>query len=501
MDTKSSAGELSLSCSRRRFILTAGGAMLGSLVIPDVVRALIENNSVPIRPAEPASTYTPYIKTTFVRRKGEYGMRWPGQIYDGKAALKTYRQEIKSAAKQLGIKVDIRPDPIYSLEEADQWVAKAKLEKPDGLMVVLLDRQEHSWPTVGKAVDSRIPTVVFSPIGTSFTTNTDRFASRDGALICSTDDVSQAIFGMKMIKTNVKLRETRFLILKGNERIDTEVKYFGTKLRYLPAHIYLDEYNRIALTNEVKRFASDYIKNATKLDGATKRDVYNGIRAYLAVKNILEREGGDAISMDCLGVLGETKESLPCLAWSKMNDEGIPAVCEADLEACVTHALIQYLFDRPGFQQDPVAETSKGCLIGAHCSCPTKLNGFLKKAEPYSIVNHHGKRDATIKTEWRIGKRITVADIILSPSSKQHYWTTIKGMDVDKPRMIISSGEVVKNIATPPSGGCVVSVMVKLDGVSDLLAYPGFHQLFFYGDYKKELKDYCQLFGIQPIVV
>ncbi len=40
-----------------------------------------------------------------------------------------------------------------------------------------------------------------------------------------------------------------------------------------------------------------------------------------------------------------------------MNDGGIPAACEADLGACATHALVQSLFDRPGFQQDPVADT------------------------------------------------------------------------------------------------------------------------------------------------
>jgi hypothetical protein len=42
--------------------------------------------------------------------------------------------------------------------------------------------------------------------------------------------------------------------------------------------------------------------------------------------------------------------------------------------------------------------------------------------------------------------------------------------------------------------------MVELDGSPDLLDYPGFHQLFFYGDFKRELRQYCRLFGIQPIL-
>ena len=69
-----------------------------------------------------------------------------------------------------------------------------------------------------------------------------------------------------------------------------------------------------------------------------------------------------------------------------------------------------------------------------------------------------------------------------------------------RPQMVISTGTVVDNVAVPPAGGCVVSVMVKLDTQPDLLSYPGFHQLFFYGDFKKELLAYCKLSGVQPVV-
>jgi len=56
-------------------------------------------------------------------------------------------------------------------------------------------------------------------------------------------------------------------------------------------------------------------------------------------------------------------------------------------------------------------------------------------------------------------------------------------------------------VSTPPAGGCVVSVMVKFDGVDDVLAYPGFHQVFFYGDCKERLVQFCKLFNIKPVIV
>ena len=67
--------------------------------------------------------------------------------------------------------------------------------------------------------------------------------------------------------------------------------------------------------------------------------------------------------------------------------------------------------------------------------------------------------------------------------------------------MLISVGTVVDNMSVPPSGGCVVSVKVKFDGRQEVLSFPGFHQLFFYGDFGRELVDFCQLCNLEAQVV
>ncbi|MBM3335416.1 hypothetical protein FJY63_12210 [Candidatus Sumerlaeota bacterium] len=218
------------------------------------------------------------------------------------------------------------------------------------------------------------------------------------------------------------------------------------------------------------------------------------MKSFAVARNFLEREEADGITMDCLGALGRTKVSLPCIAWSRMLDHAIPAACEADIGAALTHAVVQYLFDRPGFQQDPVADTGRDGLIGAHCTCPTRLDGFSKPPESYYLCHHHGMRDAVPRPTWRVGQRATVADIELPVAGAKEKPGRPAGM-------YISAGTVVDNIAVPPSGGCVVSVLLKLDNVTEFLNYPGFHQLFFYGDYKKELRAFCQLFGIEARVV
>ncbi|KPK47706.1 MAG: hypothetical protein AMK72_08115 [Planctomycetes bacterium SM23_25] len=472
----------------RRAFLGASAWTLGSAVLTGCGNLADRRPAAglaPMKPCGPASTCVPTLRAAFVRRKGPYGMRWPGAVYDGEAARAMYTKKIRETAESLGMKLDLRPEPIFSSAEADAWVAECRAAQPDGLLVVLLDRQQHAWPTANKAIDSGIPTVIYSPVGSSFTTNTAAPSKKPGCVIYSTDDAAQLVYGMKMIHARTKMRAARCIVLRGGERRDTTLADLGIALRYVPAKAFLDEYQKTAVTDEVRAMAEDYIRRARRVTGASRDDVINGVKGYVVARTILEREEGDAITMDCLGALGRSQVSLPCIAWSRMNDSGLPAACEADLGAVATHIAVQYLFDRPGFQQDPVAETSQQAIIGAHCTCATRLEGFDQPPEPFDIRHHHGNRDAVPRTLWRIGHPVTSADILPGKPSK----------------MLIASGRVLKNVDVPPAGGCVVSVMVRFDNVDDVLAWPGFHQIFFYGNYKRHLMDFCRLSGIEPEVV
>jgi hypothetical protein len=426
----------------------------------------------------------PSVRACFVRRKGDYGMRWPGAIYDGEAALKQYSGQIAAAAKELNVKLDLRPAPLFTPEEADAWLAEATTAKPDGLLVVLLDRQEHAWPTAVKAVDTKIPTVVFSPVGSSFTTNTAEFANKRGCFVAATDDFNEVRYGLKMLHAGAKLRATRAIVIAGDKEREAQMAHLGIQLRYVPARVFAEEYEKTPVSKEVETMADDMMKGARRLIAATRQDVLNGLKSYVVARTLLERYEGDAITMDCLGALGPTKISLPCIAWSRMNDDAIPAACEADLGAVASHCLVQYLFDRPGFQQDPVPETARDAIIGAHCSCPTRLDGFGKPPEPYDIQHHHANRDATARPLWREKQRVTSVDVL--PGSAEQ-----------PTKVLVAAGTVLGNVAVPPAGGCVVSVMVQFDDPVDVLAWPGFHQVFFYGDFKRPLIRFGRLFELQ----
>jgi len=477
------------SSGRRDFIkksaiITAGTLLAGNFSL----YARKNSGAFPvIRPSGEASLYVPMIRAAFVRRKEEYGMRWPGAVYDGEAARKKYSDELKNFASSSGIGLDIRETPIYSPDEANIWINQAKEAKADGIFLVLLDRQDHAWPTAAKSAASGIPSIIYSPLGTSFTTNTINLADKPGCVIYSTDNFNQALSGLKILKAGARMKRSKCVVIQGKERKETVLTQdTGIKLQYVPAGTFIEIYNSIPVNNDVIKMADDYIQRAKDIRLATRQDVINGIRSYLVAGKILEDEKADAISMDCLGALGNIDVSLPCISWSRMNDDGIPAICEADTGAIAAHIIIQYLFNRPGFQQDPVADTSDDTLIGAHCSCPTRLSGFNNPPEPFELIHHHGNRDAVPRTIWKKGQRITLLDFM---------------PDKERSQLLFATGTVVDNLSVPPSGGCVVSVKYKMDGDQNVLSFPGMHQFFFYGDYRKELKNFCQLFNFKAVVV
>lgn len=325
-----------------------------------------------------------------------------------------------------------------------------------------------------------------------FTTNTINLAEKPGCVVYSTNDFSQLEFGIKMLKAGARIKRTRCVVIAGNERKETLLADTGITLQYVPSDTFIDIYNSMPVNDDIITMADKYIDQAKEMRQANRQDVINGIKSYFVAGRIIENEKADAISMDCLGALGDKEISLPCISWSRMNDDCIPAICEADTGAIAAQTMVQYLFDRPGFQQDPVADTSDGTIIGAHCSCPTRLNGFNKPPEPFELVHHHGNRDAVPRTIWKEGQRITSVDVLPARN---------KGNTQDRSQLLISTGTVVKNMSVPPSGGCVVSVKVKFDGGHEVLTFPGFHQIFFYGDYKRELEDFCQLCNFDAKIV
>jgi hypothetical protein len=132
--------------------------------------------------------------------------------------------------------------------------------------------------------------------------------------------------------------------------------------------------------------------------------------------------------------------------------------------------------------QDPAPNTVNNTLMGAHCSCPTRLDGFDKPHEPFILRSHsESNLGVSVQVLWREGQKVTLMQFS------------------DPGTMFLATGTVLRNIDTPPSGGCRTSVEVSMDNKEDTLDTKGFHQLFIYGDHANMFKAYGKLAGVKVV--
>ena len=470
-----------LTMNRRSF-LTAAGTMAAATKI-----GLLDFASS-LYAAQPEPTTKPLIQAVFARPKVDrYWMGWPGAAYDIKARQRQYTEILTSAAKKFGVRLNVRSDPLDSDNAVSSYLEQLKKAPPDGLVVTCMCLHystSSSWPHVNNIAKNRgnIPTIVFSPMGTSFTGHLQETRNIPGVFAAATQDLDWLEFGIRMLNTISQMKNTRICIVAGNKTEDKKLNVIDTTLYYIPSKRFLDEFKKVQESDEVRAMADYYTKNAKKIVEPTKQDILTAAKNYIVCRRLMAAENCQGISMDCLGPISRRLMQPPCMAFSRLRDEGGLGTCEADWNAAISTRLTNLLFDRPGFMQDPAPNTVNNTLMGAHCTCATKLDGFDKSPEPF-ILRSHSESNVGVAMQvlWRIGQKVTIMKF-QGPES-----------------IILGTGRVLRNIDTPPAGGCRTSVELELDDVPDCRDTKGFHQLFIYGDLELPFKAYCQLAGIKVV--
>ena len=470
-----------LQMNRRGFLATAGAfAVAAKLSLFEFASSLFGAESKPAGKS--------VVRAAFVRPNvDKYWMGWPGAAYNIKQRQKQYTKILTDAAKKLGVNLKVMHEPLHSPEFVNKFLEDIKNTPPDGLMVISMCLHHTgfgSWGHTNNIAKNRgnIPTIIFSPMGTSFTSHLQGSRNIPGVFVAATQDVNWLDFGVRMLNTINQMKNTRICIVKGKETKDRKLDVVGTTLHYIPESRFIDEFKKVQETDEVRAMVDHYARNAKKIVEPTREDILNAAKNYIVCRRLMAAENCQGFSMDCLGPVSRRLIQPPCLAFSRLRDEGGLGTCEADWKAGISTRLTNLLFDRPGFMQDPAPNTVNNTLMGAHCTCATKLDGFDKPPAPF-ILRSHSESDIGVAMQvlWRIGQKVTVIDFAGSE------------------QIILGTGRVLRNIDTPPSGGCRTSLEIEVDDVKDSRDVKGFHQLFIYGDLKLPFKAYCQLAGIKVL--
>ena len=436
---------------------------------------------------EPAGKCT--IHAVFLRpgtsdpeRRGERPVvSWPGYQYDIKAGQARQTKVLTDAAERMGIQLEVRHEPLDSAKAIDAYLEKLKDAPPDGLFITAMEL--FRWDLVNHMVAKRgqVPTIVYSPL-TAFTQHLKVARQAARTFVAATQDVQWPAFGLRMLNTIWRMKNTRICIVKGDKTADRKLDVIGTTLHYVPSNRFPEEFKKVQATDEVRALADFYEKNAKKIIEPKKGEILDAAKNYFVCRRLMADENCQGISLDCIPPIVRGTIQPPCMAFSRLLDEGIVAACEADWNAAISMLLTHSLFERPGFMQDPAPNTVNNTLMGAHCTSATKLDGFGKTTPaPFILRSYHTRTGVSLQVLWRIGQKVTVMKFV-GPKS-----------------IILGTGRVRANIAQPPAGCCRTAVEIELDGVPDSGETKGFHQLFIYGDLERPFKAYCKLAGIEVV--
>ncbi|MBM3334498.1 hypothetical protein FJY63_07540 [Candidatus Sumerlaeota bacterium] len=423
-----------------------------------------------------------YPPTESLKKQGYYS--WPGAGFDAEGRQKQHMARIAKTAQKLGMDIAMEAKPLHENADVDRFIQRVKSEKPDGLLLIAFLKAE--WSSIARIVkETSIPTVAYATLGILLNPNINELYRTNGVYVINSLDNHDAIeYGMRMIKTRRWMRESRIVSVGAETGKETVEGHLGTRVINLGNDQLASELRQTLATRDVESLARKYWSRAKKAVEPTKSDVLDAARVYFAIQRAIERNNADAFMMDCLGAIRVRRIPPPCMPFMTMRDRGIAAGCQNELGPTMTQMLLSQLFGRPGFQQNASSETEKNHYYGAHCTAPTKMDGLDEGSERYVLRNHaESGIGVAPQVLFRIGREITMAAYI--PGKE--------------PQMVLYTGKIVARHEMPPTGGCRSNLELVIDDVKDVCDVKGMHQTIIYGNYARQIRAFCQMYGISVV--
>ncbi len=357
----------------------------------------------------------------------------------------------------------------------------------DGVLIVPVTQP---LPALAEVIDAaRVPCLFFSRPYATHAWATIGGLQKQGKKI---DVVATSSYGdldpyLRAFRTVSHLRKSKVLVGDAQPRRREEAaasytNHFGTTFKFFSGQEFKDAF-AAADAREAREETDRFVRGALRVVEPSPKEIFDGVRFYLGLKNLLVRERANALTIDCFGTLAaKTLPGYPCIAWSKFNDAGLYGVCEGDLASTMTQLLVTSYSGRPGFVSDPVFDISRNEVIHAHCVSATRMKGINGPASPYIIRNHlETNEGAVLQVLMPSGETITVARF------------------TDPTRMLISTAEVTGPVHS--DRGCRTQIRTRIPDAEKWLQNwtAGLHRVIFYGDHVAAIERMGRLMGFQLV--
>jgi hypothetical protein len=152
-------------------------------------------------------------------------------------------------------------------------------------------------------------------------------------------------------------------------------------------------------------------KEATSVVEITDEALLECCKMYVLLRSIIDKEGLSGVSIDCLSFSFSPKPIVPfpCLAFTRLRDDGFAVPCEADVCGMLSSMILQEISQKPSyFCNVSSVDAEKSTTVLRHCVAPLQLLGRNVAALPYRLRDYHGIGGATPEVAFPIGLEVTM---------------------------------------------------------------------------------------------
>ena len=222
--------------------------------------------------------------------------------------------------------------------------------------------------------------------------------------------------------------------------------------------------------DEIGLEASLLATRAKACQDSSPEDLLRDMRLYKAIKKVCQEEHLDALTLSNYSLIQDLNTA-GNLAVSLLNDEGIPAGNEGDLQAVMTLLMVHELTGQPGFIANPAfIDTQKNEIILAHDTISTRMtDAFI------------------IRDQADVPNSIAIQGIL-----HEEDITLFKCGSECLDEYYVSSGHLCEN--TNLISTCRTQLRIKLDKPTTyFLRNPlGNHHILIKGDYSNMIQEFMQ---------
>ena len=122
---------------------------------------------------------------------------------------------------------------------------------------------------------------------------------------------------------------------------------------------------------EAEKVAQAMMRRAKAVQEPSDVDMVEAAKAYLAIKRICQEERLGAMTIRCFDIV-KACGTTSCLALALLNDEGIVAGCEGDMQTLLSMLLAKRLCGEVAFMANPSQLTDETSML-AHCTIPLTM--------------------------------------------------------------------------------------------------------------------------------